>query len=1339
MADGSVTIKILAEDSEFKKGVQSLGDKAKSGLKAVTKAGAAASAAFVGLSAAAIKVGADFETGMSKVAAISGATGSELEALTAKAEEMGAKTKFSATQSAEALQYMAMAGWKTEDMLSGIEGIMNLAAASGEDLALTSDIVTDALTAFGLSAKDSGHFADVLATASSNANTNVSMMGATFRYAAPIAGALGYSIEDTAIAIGLMANAGIKAEQAGTALRSVLTRLVDPPKDAADALDALGISATNADGTMRSFRDVLTDLRTGFSGLNESQKAAFASSIAGTEAMSGLLAVVNASQADFDNLARAVDNADGAAAGMAETMQDNLQGQITILKSGLEGLGIQVYNKFESPMKEAAKTAIESISEISDSLENGKLSGSFDKLAESTGSFIAVSAELAADVLPGVINGLAFVASHTKEIITVVGVAAGAVGTFKAAMVLQGVAEGWKAATVVVKGYTAAMAANNAVAVTGRSVETLLLATMSAKEIAVGVLTGKIKLATAAQLAWNLAMTANPIGVVVAAVAALVGGIALLSIALNKEATQTEIIGERIDTIREKVEAETESRKQLAEARQESIDAAFSEIDYAEQMIAELDGITDANGKVKKGLEDRAAVLTEQINSIIPNAISLTNQEGAAYVQTADNLELLIQKKRLNAAIEAREAEYNEARQKKAETVKELTALENELTAAKKNLLEVQQEYNEAAATDPGIINRLESDLLDAKNHVKELEDLCKQKSEAVSGYYATIEQQEMLMEALVSGSAEQIAAALETVTYNFKYATNATKEELVQQAADVKANLETVKRLYAEGMPGITAQVVAEWQALSDKADAEAEKAGASSMEIMVATAISTANSRVGEFSAVGAAMVQGVAAGINNNRGLINSAIGGALSSALAFAKKNIESHSPSKRTKREIGLPFAQGIAVGIKGATGLVASSVKGVLETASDTAVENVGAIGERLSTEVKKINSELERMETEDAERKAVKELAQHEKRLNDLYEKLGKAEKEDQQKVLDEIEEQKDTWNEKQAEKQRKANQEALKEQKKAYDDQLKEYENAVSAIESKRDSMAEKLAGFGDLYGRNEKSGKMYLKNLDENIKALERYDEVLQTLVERGAPKEFMEMFSEMDIETGLDFGGELINLSEEGFSKYVEKWEEQQQMAKGIASRYYRDDLETLESDFAGKLSESLSEVPETTKGVGRDSITGWINGMLEKSTDLYAAVRRIAQNMVGEMKKELEINSPSKKTGRLIGEPVAQGIEVGFGKEIKQAYGRMRDAVALETAKMSAGVIVSANQRVANETSRSRTEVHYSHTTTEKTPVIEFGGSLAGIARALEPHIRVEQKRIGKNVIKGVTT
>ena len=290
-------------------------------------------AAVTGLGTAAVKTAADFDQEMSKVSAISGATGDDFDQLRAKAREMGAKTKFSASEAASAMEYMAMAGWKTGDMLDGIEGIMNL-AASGEDLATTSDIVTDALTAFGLSAADSGHFADILAAASSNANTNVSMMGETFKYCAPIAGALGFSAEDTAEAIGLMANSGIKASQAGTSLRSIMNNLAGEVTFVGKNIGEVTIAASNADGSMRSLNDILADCRVAFSGLTESEKAANAESLVGKNAMSGFLALMNSGEGDINKLRGAIENCDGSAESMAETMQDNLNGQLTIRFGG---------------------------------------------------------------------------------------------------------------------------------------------------------------------------------------------------------------------------------------------------------------------------------------------------------------------------------------------------------------------------------------------------------------------------------------------------------------------------------------------------------------------------------------------------------------------------------------------------------------------------------------------------------------------------------------------------------------------------------------------------------------------------------------------------------------------------------------------------------------------------------------------------------------------------------------------------------------------------------------------------------------------------------------------
>lgn len=309
----------------------------------------------VGVGAAAVKTATDFEAGMSEVKAISGATGSEFDALRDKAIEMGAKTKFSASDSADAFKYMAMAGWDASQMMDGIAGIMDLAAVSGEDLATTSDIVTDALTAFGLQASDSAHFADVLAQASSKSNTNVGLMGETFKYVAPVAGALGYSIEDTAVAIGLMANRGIKGSQAGTALRSTITRLAKPVGEAKDAVEELGISITNADGTMKPLSQTMVELREKFAGLTEEQKAQYAAMLAGQEGMSGLLAIVNASDEDFQKLTDEINNANGAAEDMASVMMDNTAGAVEQLKGALESAGILIGEKLTPYIRKLAE------------------------------------------------------------------------------------------------------------------------------------------------------------------------------------------------------------------------------------------------------------------------------------------------------------------------------------------------------------------------------------------------------------------------------------------------------------------------------------------------------------------------------------------------------------------------------------------------------------------------------------------------------------------------------------------------------------------------------------------------------------------------------------------------------------------------------------------------------------------------------------------------------------------------------------------------------------------------------------------------------------------------
>lgn len=313
-----------------------------------------------------VRKAAEFQEQMSGVQAISNASAEDMVKLSQKAKEMGAATKFTATEAGEAMEYMAMAGWKTGDMLGGIEGIMNLAAASGEELGSVSDIVTDALTAFGLQASDAGHFSDVLAQASSNANTNVGMMGATFQKVAPVAGALGYSVEDMSLGIGLMANASIKAEVAGTSLKTALANMAKPTKQQAEYMDKYGISLTKSDGTMKTFGEVVENLRGSLGGLSEQEQIAAASAIFGKESFAGMLAIVNASEQDYNKLTEAVYNCDGAAKKMAEIKLDNLNGSITLAQSAFDALQVELGELLLPTLTEGVKKFTDIINVVTD-------------------------------------------------------------------------------------------------------------------------------------------------------------------------------------------------------------------------------------------------------------------------------------------------------------------------------------------------------------------------------------------------------------------------------------------------------------------------------------------------------------------------------------------------------------------------------------------------------------------------------------------------------------------------------------------------------------------------------------------------------------------------------------------------------------------------------------------------------------------------------------------------------------------------------------------------------------------------------------------------------------
>lgn len=711
------------------------------------------SAAVIGVASVAaakktIDVGKSFEAGMSEVQAISGASGKDLEKLSAKAKQMGATTKFSATESATALKYMAMAGWKTNQMVSGLSGVMNLAAASGEDLGTVSDIVTDSMTAFGLKAKDSGHFADVLAKASSSSNTNVAMMGETFKYVAPLAGSMKYSIEDTATAIGLMANAGIKGSQAGTELRSILTRLVKPPKDAAAALSALGISTTKADGSMKPMRQTMAELREKFSGLTDSQKSQYAAAIAGQEAMSGLLAIVNASDSDFNKLQKAIDNSSGAAKKQADIMNNNLQGALYDLGSAAEAVGIGIYEDIKTPLTKAVGVGTKQLRILSSKLKKGGIKKIVPEEAINTVENLGTVAKAVGGGGLKVLGAAAKLVGNNMEV------------ALPVATSLLTVFKGYKAVTTVVTAFRTVSAATE-----GASTGVQILGT------AIQLFTGKTISATTATAAFKTVCTAlgGPVGIGVVAVGALAAGVAAYALTQKKAVTEADRYYSSCTKLKKKQEEMAASIKSLHKENQKNVDSTRTNGVQADQLYQRLTKLMNIEHK-SAGTKAQIVSVVKQLNELLPGL-------NLEYDKEADKLNKSTSAIKKNIAA-LKEQAMAKAYQKGMESAASKVAkadIENENAIKKKT--EATNKYNAAVEK----MNQVTAKVNQGK--ITTSSDEYKKASNDLTKYYDAM----MTANKAVEQSGKNLnAAQKELTTYTDKYTAQTNYTEYLKSLDDL-------------------------------------------------------------------------------------------------------------------------------------------------------------------------------------------------------------------------------------------------------------------------------------------------------------------------------------------------------------------------------------------------------------------------------------------------------------------------------------------------------------------------------------------------------------------------
>lgn len=819
--------KIAVDNSEANRAIDetvgNVGNAEPRMTKALKKIGAAVVAAFAvdkikDFGKACISAGMDFDSQMSTVAAISGATGEEFEILRAKAQEMGATTAFSATESAQAMEYMAMAGWKTTDITNGLAGVMNLAAASGEDLATTSDIVTDAMTAFGMSADQSTYFADVLAQTATNANTNVGMMGETFKYVAPLAGAMGYNIEDMSAAIGLMANAGIKGSQSGTSLRNIITNLASPTDTVAGAMDDLGISLTDSDGKTKSFGETLSDLRISFADLDEVQKTQYASAIAGKEGMSGLLALINSSDEDFDKLTDSIKNCTGASEKMAEIRLDNLEGDVTLFKSALEGAQIAITDKLTPVLRNLVEKATDWLPKIQKSII-----AVIDKLEDKFGPLIKRIKNIAeeSDITEKSISFLKEAFEKTVDVMSEIG------DKFLDFIEwITGSTNGAEGLRSVIKGLTAGFLAYKGA----------MIATNSTVRIGT-------KVVEAYRKAQQLLNSTSPFGWVVLAVSGLVA----LETTLRGLPTPTEKITEEFSKLDDEEQALVDHIKELtdeynswADSRDKTISDTGAEFDYYQQLTDELQTITDKNGEVKKGYEDRAEFIVTTLNDSLGTEIEMTDGVIQKYEDIISTIDEVIEKKKAEAMLSALEQDYadaianvnnaQEAYYKEAENVNKTKSEMATVQSALNDLEhmsaeEIHRAYGEMA--DAGTVTAdLNAKLEGLNNQLDTHEAALNEAEDAYFDYNSTIQNYEGLSSAIISGDTTTINDALLKMTKGFLTAETADAKSLERQTSNLKEEVANMKTALKNGMPGVTQEQIDQLENLVNESEKEWQKA---------------------------------------------------------------------------------------------------------------------------------------------------------------------------------------------------------------------------------------------------------------------------------------------------------------------------------------------------------------------------------------------------------------------------------------------------------------------------------------------------------------------------------
>lgn len=1138
-ADGSVVIEIIGDDKEFKSTLGSLGTVAGSALKGTVTAVAAATTAVGGLAAAAIKVGSNFESSMSQVAATMGITtadiangSKEFEILSQAAKDAGSTTAFSASQAAEALNYLALAGYDAQTAADALPAVLNLAAAGSMDLAYASDLATDAMAALGIEAYNENltRFGDEMAKTASKANTSVAQLGEAILTVGGTAKSLAGGTTELNAALGVLANRGIKGSEGGTALRNVILSLSAPTDKAAASMKSLGLEVYDASGNMRPLNEIFKDLNASMENLSEGEKTKVLNEIFNKVDLKSAQALLAGCGDEFDNLADAIANSGGAMQDMADTQLDNLQGDITILKSGLEGLGIAAYESMSGPLREAVQLATSMVGDISAAFNDGGLTAAVGAVGGALAEMVTYVAGLAPQMIDAGVQLLTSLLTGIQR--NLPALAAGAVGIV----------------TSLVNGIAAML-----------------------PQLAV----------TAVQL-----------------VAALATGIA--------------------EALPDLIPAAVQAVAMLVQGLLENIPSL---VDAAEALIQGL----------AAGVISAIPVLAAAVPSIINSLVSVLLGSVPTIIKTGITL---------------------------------LTALVGALP----------QIISAIVAVLPQIITGIITTLL---NNIPLIVQA------GIDLLVALIQALPQIITTIVTALPQIITAIVNTLVNNIPAIVAAG----VQLFVALIQNLPQIIATIVTAVPKIVAAIVSGFAAMA------------------------------GSIASIGVNIVTGVWNGICSMASWIKSKVTGFFSGIVDSVKSSLGIHSPSK-VFAEIGKNMALGVAVGMNNAKGTV-------LKTAD--------RLNDALIKQEESLQQELTNLEVQAAKRKEAESEKAYQQALAEKYESLRTAKKDQEKKILDEIAKLQDDHAKEQLEKNEKLQMEALQTQLKTVQKFRDEYEDALDEIENRQDSFANKLADYGDLFEKtSSKLGNTFkVRDLQDDIDQINAFGDALEALKERDIPEELLAGIADMSLDDGLAYSKKLLQMTDEKYNEYIAKWAEKQEAAQRVAAQFYQDQRDTLQADFINKLPEDLGELAEELEGVGTDAMLGFNEGLKEAGKTAIATARSIANAIIAEMQRAMDIHSPSRKMRDLVGVPTAQGFIIGFEDEMDGWGKRMQAAVNAETGKISVNAATQAESRAAsNGVTR---EVHTSTNTVEKVARLEGDGVTGELVRMLGLKLKEEDTRVGDNL------